>query len=62
MRPKQKQRASIVWSECRKKRRYETPHEAMRAGNVRTEEAGVELHVYPCNYCDGWHLARGASR
>lgn len=40
------------------KQRYVSRHEAQAAANYRGGEAGYLLHVYQCDFCHGWHMAR----
>lgn len=43
---------------CAKKKRYLSEHYAMRVMRVRQPYESVELHVYRCPECNGWHLTR----
>ena len=40
---------------CRDKVIY-TKREALEAKNRRWREDRVPLRIYPCNWCNGWHL------
>ena len=42
---------------CESKRRYATSSEAERMAQHRREESGErDLDIYPCPFCNGWHL------
>lgn len=42
---------------CETKRRYATSSEAEATAQHRREESGeLELEIYPCRFCDGWHI------
>lgn len=45
-----------VWSQCRKKSRYATEHQAERYARKASEARGVMLRVYACGICNGFHL------
>jgi hypothetical protein len=50
---------STHWrADGRAKQRYGSRHEAQAAANDRGAEAGYLLHVYVCDFCHGWHMAR----
>ena len=42
--------------------RYPSRHEAGAAASVRSMDSGVELGVYECPYCRGWHMGRPEGR
>jgi hypothetical protein len=42
---------------CENKRRYQTSAEAEATAQHRREESGeLDLDIYPCRFCDGWHI------
>ncbi len=41
---------------CGKKTRYDTREEAELRAMFRSGRTSVDLRVYHCQYCDGWHL------
>jgi hypothetical protein len=41
---------------CESKRRYTTSSEAESTAQHRREESGELLDIYPCRFCDGWHI------
>lgn len=43
---------------CEDKRRYTDEMVARANGQRLSELNGVELFIYPCNLCRGWHLTR----
>lgn len=44
---------------CREKRRFHTEKTAKEAADIQTlQHINLELDVYQCNYCRGWHLTR----
>lgn len=52
---------------CLSKTRYADKKAAQSAYNLSMKKRGrhgraMELHIYPCENCDGWHLAKGPSR
>ena len=50
---------------CKSKRRYTTSSEADAMARHRREESGqVDLDIYPCPFCLGWHVghARGSKQ
>lgn len=51
------------YSQCGKKVRYKSEHEArVRANNAETRR-GVKLRVYgPCPVCNGWHMTKNVER
>jgi hypothetical protein len=50
---------STHWrADGRAKQRYHSSREAQLAANDRSAEAGYLLHVYQCDFCKGWHMAR----
>jgi hypothetical protein len=40
------------------KSRFASKADALGAANQRWIEDKVELNVYRCEYCNGWHLGR----
>ncbi|HMD47136.1 MAG TPA: hypothetical protein VKG43_13305 [Acidimicrobiales bacterium] len=42
--------------------RYGTEREAQMAAAERGAEGGVDLGVYRCEYCSGWHMGRTSPR
>jgi hypothetical protein len=52
----QQQLCSNSWSKS--KVRYKTRAQAEK--NARRSKCGLALHVYPCRYCNGWHLSSEA--
>jgi len=42
--------------------RYPTERDARLAADERGREAGFELTVYRCAFCQGWHMARAEGR
>lgn len=43
---------------CENKRRYPDMMVARGAGQILGEQNQVELFMYPCGLCRGWHLTR----
>jgi len=43
------------------KTRYPSADEANRAAFQARLDHGVELNVYLCEFCDGWHLGNSRS-
>ncbi|MDQ3956043.1 MAG: hypothetical protein M3285_10910 [Actinomycetota bacterium] len=42
---------------CDRKRRYASAREAEETARHRREESGeLDLGVYPCRFCGGWHI------
>ena len=41
---------------------YVTQGEALSVADERRRETGVELSVYRCEVCAGWHMARDTGR
>lgn len=42
---------------CEKKRRYATAREAeSTAAHRRAESGEMDLDIYPCRFCGGWHI------
>jgi hypothetical protein len=46
----------------RPKVRYPTQRDALLAADDRGQEAGVDLGVYRCPFCDGWHMGKRGGR
>jgi hypothetical protein len=46
----------------RPKMRYARQADALVAADERGKEAGVELGVYRCAFCNGWHMGRRGGR
>lgn len=44
------------------KQRYPTERIARDAAQERSKEAGVELNVYRCAFCNGWHMGKRGGR
>ena len=42
--------------------RYARQADALVAADERGKEAGVELGVYRCAFCNGWHMGRRGGR
>lgn len=42
--------------------RYPTERIAREAALERSKGAGVELNVYRCPFCDGWHMGKRGGR
>jgi hypothetical protein len=49
-------------SDGQAKTRYDSPGAAHGAAEERRREAGVELNVYACDFCGGWHLGSAEVR
>jgi hypothetical protein len=48
---------------CDTKRRYKTEKEALAAADYQMlVNQNLELSVYKCELCGGWHLTRGESK
>lgn len=46
------------WRQCSSKERYEDEHRAQRVADKCMEKRpGVELRVYDCMDCNGWHIS-----
>lgn len=42
---------------CDRKRRYATSAEAESTAQHRRAESGeLDLEIYPCRFCNGWHI------
>ncbi|HEX3946656.1 MAG TPA: hypothetical protein VHW47_03085 [Acidimicrobiales bacterium] len=46
----------------RPKVRYASQGEAVNAAEERGRESEVELGVYRCEFCGGWHMGRRSGR
>lgn len=42
--------------------RFATEGEALRAADDRARESGVDLGVYRCDFCGGWHMGKRSGR
>lgn len=40
------------------KTRFSTERDALDAAQLRWVEDRIELNVYRCEYCSGWHMGR----
>jgi len=47
---------------CSRKVRYATQSEATRQARKAEKERGVEIRVYFCNFCNGYHLTKQMRR
>lgn len=47
---------------CENKRRYATSSEAESTARHRREESGELLDIYPCRFCNGWHIGHAAPK
>lgn len=48
---------------CESKRRYATSSEAESTARHRREESGeLDLDIYPCRFCNGWHIGHTQPR
>ena len=52
--------ADLMLRECLRKRRYHTAEYARTIAQRVREQRGVELRVYHCSLCDGFHLTKKA--
>lgn len=44
---------------CQEKRRFANEHDAQEsAESLMAENIGLQLHIYQCPRCHGWHLTR----
>lgn len=48
---------SVVYG-CKRKVRYGTERKALSVADRRWKKARVELRVYPCPLCQGFHLTK----
>ncbi len=48
--------AYAVWRACRSKVRHRTRAKALRAASKAAAARHMHLHVYQCQWCNGWHL------
>ena len=47
------------YSQCGKKARYKSEHDARISANNAETRRGVKLRVYgPCPVCNGWHITK----
>lgn len=61
--PKNKMSAKDRYSQCGKKVRYRSEHEARVHANNAETKRGVRLRVYgPCPVCNGWHITKNVER
>jgi hypothetical protein len=42
--------------------RYPTQRDALSAADERGRESDVDLGVYRCDFCGGWHMGRSGRR
>jgi hypothetical protein len=49
-------------SDGRPKATYRNQGDALTAANVQRQEYGVELNVYRCDMCSGWHMGNPSRR
>ncbi len=42
--------------------RYPSRADALVAADDRSKESGIELGVYECAFCGGWHMGRSSGR
>lgn len=42
--------------------RFDTRGDALVAADERSREAGTDLGVYQCAFCQGWHMGRRSGR
>ena len=62
-RPKNEMSAKDRYSQCGKKTRYRSEHEARIYANNAETRRGVKLRVYgPCPVCNGWHITKNAEK
>ena len=45
-----------VYSQCKSKKRYPTEYRAREIARRRERSGGINLRVYPCHFCGGYHL------
>ena len=51
--------AHDIQSGCRGKKRYDSRAEAKEQGKwIGVQTGGLKLRVYPCAFCNGYHLAK----
>lgn len=43
---------------CQSKKRYDTRDQAVAQEDYLWREKGVDVSVYKCPMCEGWHLTR----
>lgn len=61
--PKNEMSAKDRYSQCGKKTRYRSEHEARVHANNAETRRGVKLRVYgPCPVCNGWHITKNVER
>lgn len=53
---KQAHQDALRTKACNSKNRYDTKAEAEEIRAHRESQGARGLHVYHCQYCDGWHL------
>lgn len=49
---------STIISGCSRKQRYSDEFGARAAGQVFGSKNSIQLYVYPCGLCRGWHLTK----
>ncbi|MCL4446071.1 MAG: hypothetical protein M1134_04245 [Actinobacteria bacterium] len=42
--------------------RFTSRSAALATAQLRASEAGVDLGVYQCEFCNGWHMGRSTNR
>jgi hypothetical protein len=48
---------------CERKKRYPTAREAEAVCAHRRRESGqLDLEIYPCTFCGGWHIGHAQPR
>lgn len=53
--------SSKAVTNCTTKRRYEKEVDALKTQMYLWQEKGIDMSIYHCNICEGWHLTRGDS-
>ena len=41
---------------------YRTQRDALSVADERSQDTGVSLNVYRCEYCSGWHMGNAGGR
>ena len=52
---------AMLYRSCRKKRRYALEEEAKAVRWIESERSGQDLLIYPCEFCNGFHLTKRAT-
>ena len=56
-------RKNLKSRSCDRKRRYATSSEAQATAEHRRRESGeLDLEIYPCRFCHGWHIGHAGPR